>query len=590
MKTISSLFAGCLIASGGFAQYGTIITPHPQSVQGVLSSARVTQLTPGYLTGYYYRTSANTPLEKDFIIEHSNPSGSYGPLPYFSNGYNIMYAPNCNSYTAQHNCHGVDAIEATYTANGDRYVIAGSFDKGVFFTTLNGSGAPGGTTHFWAYSSYFITKPRVIASAGTPGLYFMCAGRVGGGMLVARIDVVAGTIATAVYSGANLEPRDMIVSPYGNELVIVGLGTYTNLAADEGFFMRLSTYNLALIAPVKFYGDGYTGDEWFTAIQPAKSPLPGGMGYIVAGHESTGADKSWVLKLAPDGAVIWSKLVQSYIGGQASEFGDVVERLNPNNGKYEYYLASGTTAATDRLTVRKLDENGNPLGAPETEFSYPLVGDNTLYQKTQVAQIELVGNGAAGGDGFAAWTTDYASGNIVCVKAYFNGVSSTNPNCAETRWINKVGPGYGYTSSPPVTGSNIISSCGFYLALAGLSPVASGCWATGAVPNGSNARHTTASGIASKTEDGQGTGVFPNPSSDKLTVSFQAEEHETARIELRNVLGQLVGTAQVSPASAGTHTEELNLEALGIPYGMYVVEVIVGSNTSSYKIVYQDKQ
>jgi len=73
MKKISLFIAGCLLAASASAQYGQRTYPHLPST---LSSGKVTNLTPGFITSGFYPYSTVYAMP-DLVIEKTNTDGQF---------------------------------------------------------------------------------------------------------------------------------------------------------------------------------------------------------------------------------------------------------------------------------------------------------------------------------------------------------------------------------------------------------------------------------------------------------------------------------------------------------------------------------
>ncbi len=76
---------------------------------------------------------------------------------------------------------------------------------------------------------------------------------------------------------------------------------------------------------------------------------------------------------------------------------------------------------------------------------------------------------------------------------------------------------------------------------------------------------------------------YPNPFSGTATIRFQLEQREEVRVSLSNAIGQQVLPATERTLGAGLH--ELGLDASLLPEGMYLLNVQVGEELASLKLV-----
>ncbi len=77
--------------------------------------------------------------------------------------------------------------------------------------------------------------------------------------------------------------------------------------------------------------------------------------------------------------------------------------------------------------------------------------------------------------------------------------------------------------------------------------------------------------------------VFPNPASEQVTVTLQANAGSDVRIMLRTVLGALVATERVTPMSGSVYRSELDMRSLAA--GTYLLEVWKNNRVSRHSIV-----
>ena len=91
-------------------------------------------------------------------------------------------------------------------------------------------------------------------------------------------------------------------------------------------------------------------------------------------------------------------------------------------------------------------------------------------------------------------------------------------------------------------------------------------------------------GILEQAELKANVSVYPNPSSELLTVSVQQATHGDVTIELVNMVGQVLKTQKVSPAGNNVET---SFTLLDMPKGLLFVRVADDSGAKGYRIVHQ---
>jgi hypothetical protein len=297
-----------------------------------------------------------------------------------------------------------------------------------------------------------------------------------------------------------------------------------------------------------------------------------------------GTDDMWALKTDPTGFIIDFSTVIDYSTGGTREYGfDIIERFNtlPAPMDYEYYIGgyvdNGVWGAEDAL-VHKLDFTGVPVGGGQ--FTYGGGGNERFHQLDQYNMYGPNNDGLSGyGITEGSWPLLGAT-DFYLVKAYFNGVQT--PTCNYD------------LQNPPWTQGPQIAEWWTPRFVANLkktpllifdSPMQDWeiCWAP-MDPGGSNARLA-----AEATNTLSQPGYFPNPVSREnglVTVTFGKEVMAgVAQVELRNSLGQLVWSKQVSLAD-GQSSMQIELgDALNT--GMYHLSVSQNGTLNNYRILVQ---
>lgn len=596
MKPIQLMAAACCIAAlGAQAQYGGRAYPHQNSI---LSTAKTCNLIPGFVSGGYLPNS--TPADPNFVIDRADINGQLPPAAppaiHFSAHYDIFDNLNdCANPLRVLNCAGISVIEttddpATPAANQvEAYALAGAYNEGVFFATLDATGNVI-STHRWPMYGGFqvLHPPKIVESAVVPHDFYICGDYASGGIAM-KINAT-GPLWEKSYPQVG-EARDLIESPYAPpanpELIIVG--SQFNF---DGYFMRVNANNGTVIN-FSTYGTA-CGDDWFTSIEPAFSLGGGSNGYIIGGRSLCASIPGnfsfipWMIKLDPNGAVIWSTLIQptspSII---TAEINDVFERMSPGSETaYQYYGVAGCTVNNDDIHVWRLDDNGGNTVFPN-EFIFPLGPNANMWSKYDATQLEMIGDGTALGDGFQAWSTDYAGNRHMFEKAYYNGVVSNPGTCNEIIQGAQVQQGPGLMMSTSQSDVNLPTLCQnpFILIMNPINTPDPACDWNVMVPGGGS-RQGAATGIANTAGNNSQAGVYPNPVSSKAIVSFNAADNSRVKIEVSNSLGQVVKTVNTVKASAGSYQEEIDFESLGVKPGVYFVNVSIDQSQSSHRMVY----
>jgi hypothetical protein len=79
--------------------------------------------------------------------------------------------------------------------------------------------------------------------------------------------------------------------------------------------------------------------------------------------------------------------------------------------------------------------------------------------------------------------------------------------------------------------------------------------------------------------------AYPNPTADRLTVSYNMTEAGKAAVEVYSLTGQRVLREEVSHAGMGEFTMELSFDAAGLSSGLYLVRVIRNGSVDDIRVV-----
>jgi hypothetical protein len=484
----------------------------------------------------------------------------------------------------QYGCLGVDIVE-TNPGSSIQYAIAGAFSEGIFFCCLDAAGAPITSTQlfFPVNAGEINQRPTIRESPSTPGDYYIC-GNIGGQTFVIRCNTTGGYWAN-LYTNFPNEARSLIESPYNPaELIVVGRCDPGSFLATEAFFMTLNSGSGAFIS-MNCYSDGGNGDEWFTSIEQAASTA-GGNGFIVGGRvhslpfTNPGAEP-WMIKLDPNGNVIWSTLIQYFTSSTPFEIGDVSERYNAltTPPSYEYFgVAHTPQASSDELTVWKLDDNGSNSIVPN-EFNYAIGGTAPTYFNPPT-QLDILGDGTnTPGDGLVAFGTDQSSSDHILTKAYFNGIDGCG---AQSRWSPVQGPQM--TINPTLAEVPFGDCIDFNLIQTSWTTGNPYCsWSNTTVGGGSNVRSNLHASVDKNHTDNMAANIGPNPTNRSVTVDLKKAGE--FKITLTNSVGQVVKSIEKNTASS-TNGINLDFEALGLSEGMYFINVSDKYETHTTKVIY----
>jgi hypothetical protein len=491
-------------------------------------------------------------------IDKTNTGGAFSnPATSFQNKYHIspVAGAGCVLPTGHVNfCAGISVIETT-PSNNEVYALAGAYQGGCFFATLD---ALGDTVNSILYPfpsvtfTFNIGKPLITESQNTPNTYFIC-GRFDSLMYVLNVDQ-QGLIQWSSYYHSN-DPQAILECPYTGDVVIVGwaITPMSYGTMEDGFFMKLDAAN-GNVNLYKTYDGGISCDQFFS-VAPAFSFFGGAQGFVIGGEtDPAGLGKAWMLKVDVNGNIIWNTQLMPSTDNLAGRVTGVIERQN-QSGMYEYYgLCNMITTGVNGLLVLKLSANGVPFSVSNSvadEFYYnsstPMWGNSISYKN------------AAGGPfdtGLHLYAND--NGDHFLLESYFNGISG----CNETHvTIQAYGPGPSVVLTPWINMFSSMTICqSFLLSPYTMSFIPNQICSNNSIPGGSNARFLLAS--SGKTDERSLINLYPNPCSEKLTL----EGCNQADLKVYNMLGELVHSEYISE-------EKQEIDLRHISHGTYIIKI-----------------
>ena len=521
-------------------------------------------------------------------ITRTSDGGQYfGNSWEFAKEYKISYNPtSCGAPTMGTTlCYGVSVIETNPTATSPNmhYAVAGSFDGGVFYAELDQAG---GVINTWFYAlpttaSQFPSKPVICESITTPGEYYV-AGNHASHLYAYKY--VAGAPAPAVaqfYNTSNFfSPNAIVMSPFTGEITIVG--EVANAAsARDGFFLQLDNTTLG-VNNYKVY-DNNSLDQSFNSIDICNSPVAGGKGFIIGGFNTVStafSGRAWMIKLDPAGNLAggFSRVIRCASDAMAGAVVGVVERRN-TSGQFEHY---GTVRSNSRLIVVKLNALGNPPA--NNEYVY---GIGSSAQAVGLSKINNPGWPDEGLQIYALHRVT-APARLYFAQACFSGQSgcSNITNIAQIITVNPIITPLNFGVGPVMTGCY---NSGFLLspvnANVSIIPCSGAPYSGPGAVGGNNSRPAVATGITQLTVDNGRMGVYPNPATGRISVSFNANVGDDASIELFDYLGRLLISLPVEVTSE-LQTTDINLGSLDMESGIYVISAKINGNISTQKIIY----
>jgi len=101
-----------------------------------------------------------------------------------------------------------------------------------------------------------------------------------------------------------------------------------------------------------------------------------------------------------------------------------------------------------------------------------------------------------------------------------------------------------------------------------------------------NVVSSTATGTKDLKNDKNQCIVYPNPATDKVSISFVAESAEKAEIKFNDLTGKCIYTKSMDAVS-GVNTLSLNTKQISINSGVYFVSITCGGNQYTNKCVFK---
>jgi hypothetical protein len=592
MKHLSSIILAVLmsVTIPLAGQYGRRTYSH--NIKARISSANAHH---GVVTAGFAYNSLST--EPNFVINRADYDGGFSfssQFPHYTNEYTIVDFPCPNLPTTRIlNCQGIAVTGNKNTQLGERVMVVGTFNTGVFWCALDLNGdIMGQPNHFHFPNGGTTTeKPYIVKSKSNNSTYYICA-TFTGGCFVGKLTGLG--VDWLRWYNFPLWPRGIIESPFNsNEVVVVGRAELNSQwLAAEAFFMKLNTTTGQFVS-MKCYSDGSNGDDWFTSIEEAHANTSAALdGYIIGGRSLSLANNNnnynnsipWMIKLDPNGNVIWSKLIQHSFAGDIYEISDVVERDKGNN-VYEYYGVGEMTNATGTWAgVWKLNHNGNPTTSPN-EFRYPLGGPSSGYLEG-ATQLELWNQGNAP-TGLFTWGTEYTSNERhVLNKTCFNGAVG----CSEvlSDFTTKSGPSF--ITNITVAMNGIAVPCDAMMIYVNhLTPNSPQCSGWGVPSTCSNARFSTLTDLREHPDtETSPIRVFPTLTSGKVNIMFDSADGGNDYLQLRSVDGKLIHSVSLGQGISTDNSVEIDLRELGVSPGMYLITVQDNRGSHTYKVNYSE--
>jgi len=555
-----------------------------------LSYGLTTHIKTGYLSIGY--TNAIMTQTTSFFGSRNFQITGYGNS-FIWKGYEIFDANSCNgTLTKVNNCKGVTAVEVK-GLNNIRYVLAGSYDKAAFFTSLD---SVGGVINYMQYpfppptntASPYPSKPIIIKS-NVQHEYFIC-GTYENSMYILNVNSTGNIIWSSYYNGSNgIQPKAIMIDPYHSNRLIVAGGMVTETMDKDAFFMSVDALT-GLSLNVKLFGNPGGEDIFNSVIEGSNMGANNGQGYVLGGYSQgypgSTQGTAWLVKLDPNGTIIWNRLITPSLGTNKGIV-DVIERLNTLNA-YEYYALTDCSIG---MQVAKLDDAGlpfqffNPSG-PNNEYVYNYTGNVCRSNNLGYVNTTSPGNFTGiqvYGTQIGYLTFPWVNGSAV-ISAYFNGETNCFYNYSKLSYFIE-GPGFMGESN--VTKFGALSSCSNFLITDAFAGIIAAYHCGGVIPSGSNQR-TAPNGepLALIEKEEKLVSVYPNPVINKTTVTYNSHDQSRVIINLFDVSGRLISSIQPDLKSEGTYNEEIDFTNLDLSSGVYFLTISVDGTVTKEKIVY----
>jgi|GEM_PF-2845990 len=623
MKKITFLFAVAVCFSKLNSQpyYGEVLHNQFQTTELTTGTQVALPANAGFIIG------GNVPLSAsgvpNFIINKLSRDGTLtGGNNAFARNYFFLGGASCGVGSPQaNNCAGI-AIKEFNGVSGMAYAVAGAFNDGVFFASLDNAGnVLNKCFYLFPAISSQASKPILVVANGQFNIIgsFVSSSLAARQLYILKVSQIGSFVQSATYNmaavcqfpgqcpcgayGFDVTPNDAIFSPfpssypYNGEIIVVGEakkygnwgGGCTPLNESSGFFLRLGNSNLAALSSNLYdYNGGING---FTSIAPAVT-TPGAENYIVGGYSdlNMGFGQSWMINLDHAASnVIWSSLVSSTFGTPSSMVSGVAYRYSASYGDTYYGVLSKGTGAV----VAKLDGFGSPFACTlcgtdnNNEFNY-LINSLAPINSTKMSFDSNLG---AANEGIHVYgtggTTRYFLG-----LATFNGVSNFS-GCTSSSHLNSLTTMAGPTNVQfrafnPTPPGMLVNCSNFNITSSAFAPAsATPCQHNnGSLPtSGTNNKPSEVTSLNKYlTEAGSTFNFLPNPTSGKLSVEFSGNNTEVD-ITLYDCMGKKVMDVFHSDNSLN-QTQNIEVDLSGLAEGIYFAKVNANNKVTSHKIVY----
>jgi hypothetical protein len=582
MKKLFGLFSALCLGTASAQPYGTVTYPYAGAI---LSSAKmITSPSPGHLMAGYEPLHATN--NYNFIINKTGPNGGYGPgSNAIRKRYTVSRTGWCNTpggpWSAVNNCEGVTAIETNQTAYP--YAVAGTADYGCWFATLDINGFVASMAEYpFPFPQSGNGKPLLIASTQVPNVYYI-VGKWNDMVYTMAVNNLGTLLWQKIWQlapGVVFEPKAMIEAPpmvmgFAGELVIVGHYLWPGFSnATDGFLMKLDYSNGNLNLFKGYDGTSPNVEQGFTDIKflggkPQK--------YAICGWNMNPSHNGWLIELTSAGSIVWTTHYGPASDPFPSKVAALVARVNSSSA-WEFHVASYSSLVG--LQVCKFDATGLPFSTGSNEgvnnagFANPSSAVNIDFRSNTTTTVLT-----AYGDADAL-----TPGTLFMSRSYFNEVSGCGSTLTGMPYNND--PYVIISLTPTLNPASMPTCTQVTLHWVDVVVPVTQCGPFASVNGGSNARFSV-TGIAEQETETMAFTAFPNPANSKTTITFGvAHDGAHVKLELYDGLGRLVKTLSDGKMNTGNYNSEVDLKALELESGMYVISLRVDGKTSNTKLLY----
>lgn len=586
--------------------YGQLSHQHDSVIH---SSANVARLANSFVQGSYRPVRQFNSTTLDFAIDPIDQTTATNP------GWEYQISGSCVLPSGLPNCLGVCIVENSNPQNAPtEYAMVGETVDGIFFATIDAATGNRLITCSWQKLNPNVEeyKPVIKESNSAPGFFYILAND-GNVFHVMMINGATGNLQWSTTYQPNtgtIEARDLAESKYNSgptPFQVVVVGTYYDPNSGrgiDGFWAGINPNSgvgniyFPTVYDLNSLNNSFSSVEGMVALTSG-----GAQTYILGGSVDNRQRGTYQLvsRLTAIGSQVWNSQILPQATASYRDICRINERKNPNMGApapweyycvaradYNYDVTNNTSYLDDNLVVFKLDDNGNSspfttAGVP-TEFHYS--GLSALGVRSTYADVTVLETGGGMSDGIQVYGTNATSpAQSDVVKSYFNGVNGCNETLTDIRAIHH----YNLNQQTITVNYFPYPSCSlntpsmFDITLIN-SATDNFCLQTPPVSGGSNARPGNATGLAESSNNPNGFKLFPNPITNKTTLTIPALVDEKGEITIYNALGQQVKSISFNANESQQQT--IDFSELKVESGFYLLEVKIGTTKASFNAIY----